>query len=48
MEKGVTWWGLVLGIHGVRTGKMGSRENGGLVWGGVEEGVFDVEKRVFM
>ena len=36
VEKWATWWGLVLGMHGVRTGKMGGREKGGLVWGGVE------------
>ena len=35
-------------MHGGRTGKMGSREKGGLVWGGVEEGVLDVEKRAIM
>ena len=34
MEKLATWQGFVLGMHGARTGKMGSREKGGLVWGG--------------
>ena len=48
MEKWATWQGFDLGMHGVRTGKMGSREKGGLVWGGVEEGVLDVEKRAIM
>ena len=48
VEKWATWQGFVLGMHGVRTGKMGSREKGGLVWGGVEEGVLDVEKRAIM
>ena len=51
VEKWATWRGLVLGMHGVRTKvrtKMGSREKGGLVWGGVEEGVLDVEKRAIM
>ena len=48
VEKWATWRGLVQGMHGVRTGKMGSREKGGLVWGGVEEGVLDVEKRAIM
>ena len=37
-----TWQGFVLGMHGVRTGKIGSREKGGL------EGVLDVEKRAIM
>ena len=40
--------GFVLGMHGVRTGKMGSRKKGGLVRGGVEEGVLDVENRAIM
>ena len=31
MEMWVTWQVLVLGMHGVRTGKMGSREKNGLV-----------------
>ena len=48
VEKWATWRGLVLGMHGVRTGKMGSREKDGLVWQGVEEGVLDVEKRAIM
>ena len=48
MEKWATWRGLVLGMHGVRTGKMSSREKGALVWGGVEEGVLDVENRAIM
>ena len=43
VEKWGTWRGLVLG-----TGKMGSREKGGLVWGGVEEGVLSVEKKFIM
>ena len=48
VEKWATWRDLVLGMHGVRTGKMGSWEKGGLVWGGVEEGVLDVETRAIM
>ena len=48
MDKWATWQGFVLGMHGVRTGIMGSREKGWLVWGGVEEGVLDVEKRAIM
>ena len=31
-----------------RTGKMGSREKGGMVWGVVEEGVLGAEKRAIM
>ena len=48
VEKLATWQGLVLGMHRARTEKMGSREKGELVWGGVEEGVLDVEKRAIM
>ena len=48
MEKWATWQGFVLGMHGVSTGKMGSREKGELVCGGVEEDVLDVEKRAIM
>ena len=48
LEKWATWRGFVIGMHGVRTGNMGSREKGGLVWGEVEEGVLDVEKRAIM
>ena len=44
MEKWATWRGFVLGMHGARTGKMGSREKGGLVWGALEDGILDVEK----
>ena len=30
VEKWATWQDLVLGMHGIRTGKMGSREKSGL------------------
>ena len=48
MEKWVTWRGLVLGIHGVKTGTTSSREKSGVVLGGVEESVLDGVKRAIM
>ena len=48
MEKWATWRVFCPRNAWSKNRKMGSREKGGLVWGGVDKGGLDVKKRAIM